>query len=43
MKEFIETGLRFGGLSLVILCLASLWIPRVLRWNLGLLPHGGVR
>lgn len=33
MKELIQFGLLVGGWSLVILCIASLWIPKVLGWR----------
>ena len=33
MKEFLQIGLTIGGYSLVALCIASFWIPKVLRWR----------
>lgn len=33
MKELIEIGLLIGGWSLVILCIASFWIPKALGWR----------
>ncbi|HEX5791293.1 MAG TPA: hypothetical protein VFY13_09060 [Luteolibacter sp.] len=33
MKELLEIGLKIGGISLILLCVASLWIPRALRWK----------
>lgn len=33
MKELIEIGLVIGGCSLVVLCIASFWIPKVLQWR----------
>lgn len=33
MKELLEIGLKIGGVSLILLCVASLWIPRVLQWK----------
>jgi len=33
MKDLLETGLRIGGISLALLCVASLWIPKVLGWK----------
>ena len=33
MKELLEVGLRIGGWSLIALCDASLWIPRMLGWK----------
>lgn len=33
MKELLEIGLLIGGGSLVILCLASFWIPKVLGFR----------
>lgn len=33
MKELLEIGLKIGGVSLIVLCVASLWIPRALRWR----------
>ena len=41
MKELLEIGLMIGGWSLVVLCIASLWIPKVLGWKeklVGLTP-----
>lgn len=33
MRELLSIGLTLAGLGLVILVVASLWIPRVLRWK----------
>lgn len=33
MKELLEIGLLIGGWSLVVLCISSFWIPKVLRWK----------
>ena len=33
MKELIQIGLLVGGWSLVILCIGSFWIPKVLAWR----------
>ncbi|MFC7336693.1 hypothetical protein ACFQY0_05860 [Haloferula chungangensis] len=33
MKELIQIGLSVGGWSLVLLCIGSLWIPKVLGWS----------
>jgi hypothetical protein len=33
MKELLQIGLQIGGYSLVILCIASFWIPKILKWN----------
>jgi hypothetical protein len=33
MKELLEIGLRIGGGSLVILGIASFWIPKALGWR----------
>lgn len=33
MKSLLEIGLGIGGCSLVILCIASFWIPKVLGWR----------
>ena len=33
MKELLQIGLLLGGYSLVALCIASFWIPKVLRWR----------
>ena len=33
MKELLQIGLWMGGGSLVVLCIASFWIPKVLRWR----------
>jgi hypothetical protein len=33
MKELLEIGLWLGGGSLVALCIASFWIPKVLGWR----------
>jgi hypothetical protein len=40
MKELLEIGLQIGGWSLVLLCIGSLWIPKILGWkeNLVALP-----
>ena len=33
MKELLEIGMQIGGWSLVLLCIGSFWIPKVLRWR----------
>lgn len=33
MRELLEIGLQIGGCSLALLCIASFWIPRSLRWK----------
>lgn len=33
MKELLEIGLQIGGWSLVLLCIGSLWIPKILGWK----------
>lgn len=33
MKELLQTGLLIGGWSLVVLCIGSFWIPKVLCWK----------
>lgn len=33
MKELLQIGLWIGGYALVVLCIASFWIPKVLRWR----------
>lgn len=33
MRELLEIGLKIGGYSLAILCVASLWIPKLLGWK----------
>jgi hypothetical protein len=33
MKELLEIGLLIGGWSLVLLCIASFWIPKTLEWK----------
>ncbi|WP_193213015.1 hypothetical protein [Luteolibacter marinus] len=33
MKELLHLGLQLGGWSLVVLCIASLWIPKMLGWR----------
>ena len=33
MKDLLEIGMVVGGVSLLILCIASLWIPKVLGWK----------
>jgi hypothetical protein len=33
MKELLQIGLQIGGYSLVILCIGSFWIPKILKWN----------
>lgn len=33
MKELLQIGLLIGGWSLVALCLASFWIPKILGWR----------
>jgi len=40
MKELLEIGLQIGGYSLALLCIASFWIPKILRWkeNVAALP-----
>lgn len=40
MKQLLEIGLQIGGWSLVLLCIGSLWIPKVLSWkeNIAVLP-----
>lgn len=40
MKELLEIGLRIGGASLLLLCIGSFWIPKILRWkeHLAVLP-----
>lgn len=40
MKELLDIGLQIGGWSLVLLCIGSLWIPKLLGWkeNLVSLP-----
>lgn len=41
MKEILQVGLLIGGCSLTALCIASFWIPKVLRWReklVGLTP-----
>jgi hypothetical protein len=40
MKELLEIGLKIGGCSLLLLCIGSFWIPKILRWkeHLAVLP-----
>ncbi len=40
MKELLEIGLKIGGGSLLLLCIGSIWIPKILRWkeHLAVLP-----
>jgi hypothetical protein len=40
MKEPLEIGLKIGGGSLLLLCIGSIWIPKILRWkeHLAVLP-----
>ncbi|MGJ8641418.1 MAG: hypothetical protein ACSHYA_18660 [Opitutaceae bacterium] len=33
MREYLQIGLTVGGWALVVLCIASLWIPKVLGWR----------
>lgn len=33
MKELLELGLLVSGWSLVLLCIGSIWIPKVLGWK----------
>ncbi len=33
MKELLEIGLTIGGGALVVLCIASFWIPQALGWQ----------
>jgi len=33
MRHYLEFFLLLGGLSLGALCLASLWIPKILKWK----------
>jgi hypothetical protein len=33
MRELLQIGLWMGGGSLVVLCIASFWIPKVLGWR----------
>ena len=33
MNELLALGLKLGGASLVVLSIASLWIPRALGWK----------
>ena len=33
MKELLELGLQVSGWSLVLLCIGSIWIPKVLGWK----------
>jgi hypothetical protein len=33
MKELLQIGLLIGGWSLVVLCIGSFWIPKILRWR----------
>ena len=41
MNELLQWGLKIAGVSLVILCVASFWIPKALDWKaklVGLTP-----
>jgi len=33
MRELLEKGLLFAGLALVVLSIASFWIPKALQWR----------
>ncbi len=33
MKTLLQNGLLIGGWALVVLCIASFWIPAKLRWR----------
>ena len=33
MKELLEIGIKIGGVSLLLLCVVSFWIPGVLDWK----------
>ena len=33
MKEFLNVGLLFAGFGLLVLTIASFWIPRILGWR----------
>lgn len=33
MRSYFEICLLLGGLALVALCVASLWIPKILKWK----------
>jgi hypothetical protein len=33
MRDYLDICLLLGGLALVVLCVASLWIPKILKWN----------
>lgn len=33
MKQLLEIGIQIGGWSLVLLCIGSLWIPKILGWK----------
>ena len=33
MKELLDLGLQVSGWSLVLLCIGSIWIPKVLGWR----------
>lgn len=33
MKQLLEIGLQSGGYSLILLCIGSLWIPKILGWK----------
>ena len=33
MKELLELGIQIGGVSLLLLCVVSFWIPGVLDWK----------
>ncbi len=33
MRELLHIGLMIGGWSLVVLCIASFWIPKALGWR----------
>ena len=34
-RKLLDIGLQFAGWFLVILCVASFWIPKVLGWKEG--------
>ncbi len=33
MKDLLEIGIIIAGVSLTLLCIGSLWIPKVLNWK----------
>ncbi len=33
MKELLDIGIKIGGVSLLLLCVVSFWIPGVLDWK----------